>query len=530
MKTKLNTNIPLRWSTSLISLVDIYGNSTLIENDIDASLGAYTIQLSSLAFIPNQTVAIKVKDAGGVAYGSENINTISTVALVEITGIVADEDYDFEATTDGLEVEFFKRVSSPVGEWVSMGTATAVGGNCMLTTSVGAGTWDFKVEDTTDTDGNDSQSGVVVLDPSISITSIPETSAVDTDMTISGDSEYIAESETITLKAKKSTQAWTSGVTIGTATVGADGSWETAIAELDSGDFEVDDTVNVKAVYGSVESSVNDVVVASGTWIPDGSELYLFMDGTTNISKIPISPDYTLTGIDSGDITQIKNVSASSVSPNFGMTFTPNRKKLLIFKSDRNMYELTLGTAGDLSTIATTPTASVDLSATIGTSSGSSFQVSPDGKYIFIYDGTYFHRFTMSTAWDITTAGSVQSLDMTSWLARSACITPDGNRIYYQDNTNSRLRYRTLTTTWDLLGGASYVGYVLLTGLYNYSQMQFSTDKRTIFFLCATSATQPTLLKYIPSLTADYDITGKVIGDVVSVDSSLDNTSFAFGV
>jgi hypothetical protein len=60
--------------------------------------------------------------------------------------------------------------------------------------------------------------------------------------------------------------------------------------------------------------------------------------------------------------------------------------------------------------------------------------------------------------------------------------------------------------------------------------MTFSTDKRTVYFLCATSGVEPTLLKYITSLVGDYDLTGKVIGDVVTVSSTLDNTAFTFGV
>lgn len=378
----------------------------------------------------------------------------------------------------------------------------------------------IRVEDYNDT----SVYSEVSVTTKASITSLavdPVSPETATDFEFSGDSDGIGTGETITLEYSDDEVAWSS---LGTATVQANGSWSKTDCQIATAD-----DYKLRARYGTeVYSELLDVTVASGTWIPDGSELYLFMDGTTNISKVPISPDYDLTGIDSGDITQTKNVSASSVSPNFGMSFTPDRKKLLIYKSDRNVYELTLTVAGDLSTIVATPSASVDLSANVSSASTSSFQISPDGKYMFIWANATFHRYTMSTAWDITTAGSHESLDLTG--NRSCAISPDGTRIWYQDSSNQRIRQTTLNTAWSLTGGTTYENYFLLLGLYNFAQFRFSTDKRTVFFLCASSATQPTKLKYITGLNNDYDILGKAIGDVVSVDSTLDNTAFTFGV
>ena len=169
-KTKLATNFTLSGEANCanvkVTLSSTAGEVSYIVSVVngvwektDCSL------LSSDGFVPNEAVTIKVEDNADALSYVESVgafSTIATVTFTAITTIVADEDYDFEATTDGLEVEFFKRTSSPVGEWVSTGTATAVGGNCMLTTSVGVGTWDFKVEDTTDADGNDSVSDVVV--------------------------------------------------------------------------------------------------------------------------------------------------------------------------------------------------------------------------------------------------------------------------------------------------------------------------------------------------------------------------------
>lgn len=88
----------------------------------------------------------------------------------------------------------------------------------------------------------------------------------------------------------------------------------------------------------------------------------------------------------------------------------------------------------------------------------------------------------------------------------------------------------SLATAYDIESARTDLYHVLLTGLLNYAQITFSADKRTVYFLCATSTDKPTLLKYITGLAGDYDLTGKVIGNVVSVSSTLDNNAFTFGV
>lgn len=108
-------------------------------------------------FEPNQSIDIMIYGDNITADYLEvedAFTSYATITMETPTGVVPGEDYDYSGTSNGDEVELFY---SPAGEddWTSLGTSVVVAGEWTISGSIpDAGTYNFKVEDTTDRDGN----------------------------------------------------------------------------------------------------------------------------------------------------------------------------------------------------------------------------------------------------------------------------------------------------------------------------------------------------------------------------------------
>lgn len=112
------------------------------------------------------------------------------------------------------------------------------------------------------------------------------------------------------------------------------------------------------------------------------------------------------------------------------------------------IYEWTLSTAYDLSTMSLTNSLSVQYPEDI--------HFSWDGTKMFIVksDSSPYRilRYTLSTAWSLSTATQDQYIDRGSNADRWLYITPDGKNIYISTRSwsNDGLIKYTLSTAWDL--------------------------------------------------------------------------------
>lgn len=138
-----------------------------------------------------------------------------------------------------------------------------------------------------------------------------------------------------------------------------------------------------------------------------------------------------------------------------GLFFKSDGTKVYMLLSNRTMVQSTLSTAWDISTHG-----SVDY-----TFPASSFHfyhtnpfglfISPDGTELYSTDDDYnrLHRYTMSTAWDLSTlshttqVGTISSQDGSP---RDICFSPDGLNMYYTGISSDKIHRYTLSTAWDI--------------------------------------------------------------------------------
>lgn len=137
--------------------------------------------------------------------------------------------------------------------------------------------------------------------------------------------------------------------------------------------------------------------------------------------------------------------------------------------STQRIYECTLSTPFDIS--------SLSLSKYISSAYPEDLTFSPDGTKMFVLksDSSPYQikRYTLSTAWDISTATNDQTI--TAWTAngdRWLYITPDGLIIYRSMAWQNTLHKATMTTAWDLTTASAWD----TTNNYGWTSIWFGND------------------------------------------------------
>lgn len=156
-----------------------------------------------------------------------------------------------------------------------------------------------------------------------------------------------------------------------------------------------------------------------------------------------------LTTVDTADI-QSGNSAAS------GIFFKPDGTKLFVTDIDDFLYAYNLSTAWDISTMSSA--GNKDLTSTFDNMRGPYF--SPDGTKFFgidvIVDRVF--GFNLTTAWDISTIGSVASqsslLDVSTTINETHpagfWMSDDGMQAYICGFGNDKIYHFNLSTAWDV--------------------------------------------------------------------------------
>jgi hypothetical protein len=210
------------------------------------------------------------------------------------------------------------------------------------------------------------------------------------------------------------------------------------------------------AVYDQIsfDTSAKETGPSGIFFKPDGTRFYIIGTSSDSVHEYSMSPSWDLG-------------SASFVQTLSGMGANPRK---IFFKSDgTKLYsirtavisERTLSTAWDISTAAAEVTFSV--SAQAPTPSGLFFK--PDGTKVFITGSTNdsVYEYTLSTAWDISTASYTQALNLSSEPYDSPLdvkFTSDGTKMFVLGtfvsvSSDDSVYQFSLSTAWDI-STASY--------------------------------------------------------------------------
>ena len=197
------------------------------------------------------------------------------------------------------------------------------------------------------------------------------------------------------------------------------------------------------------------------------------------------------------------SVTTQDISPQ-AFAFSYDGTKMYVGGSQNNtVYQYTLSTAWDLSTASY---ASKSFSYSGQETGAQDIAFKTDGIKMFITgtSGDDVNEYTLSTAWDVSTASFVDSFSVSAQETSPQGVTfnPDGDKMYVTGNANNAVFQYTLSTAWDV-SSASYASKSLsVVGEEGEPRgIAFNSDGTSLFI---TGSVNDNVLKY--NLTTAYDV------------------------
>lgn len=149
-----------------------------------------------------------------------------------------------------------------------------------------------------------------------------------------------------------------------------------------------------------------------------------------------------------------------------GIFFKPDGTKIYTSEAGDSIIETTLSTPWDISTHG-----SADHTLTTDQTNHADpkgLWFSPDGYEMYSVDGTgdVVVQYSLSTAWDLSTASYTRKFDVSTeeLNPKSVCFSTDGLNMYVTGFSGDDINRYTLTTAWDI-STASYDSKSTRTGL-----------------------------------------------------------------
>ena len=208
--------------------------------------------------------------------------------------------------------------------------------------------------------------------------------------------------------------------------------------------------VSTITLVDTLTTITQDSAPSSVFFSTDGAKAYILGDTNNTIYQYTLSTPWNIT---SGSYSNKSfSVSSQDTAPT-GIAFSVDGSKCYVVGDiNDTIYQYTLSTAWDISTASYS-----NKSFSVRT-----YDTSPQGIF-FKSDGTKFYlvgaitnivyQFTLITDWDISTAisdlkvGAVASQDTNP---NSIFFKPDGTKVYVAGDTNDTIYQYTLSTAWDV--------------------------------------------------------------------------------
>ena len=189
----------------------------------------------------------------------------------------------------------------------------------------------------------------------------------------------------------------------------------------------------------NAESTISTAALYSATISADGTKLIGYHSGVGYIYEYTMSTPFDVTTLTADGNTG--TLGGASTSGAFNWVIKPGTYDTVYALVNRHLYKYTF-TGGSITTGTVTRDANfLDLDPANQKSyiNNGQLQFKPDGTEFYIGQGTdsIIERWVLSTPWDITTA--TKSSDTVPFTAAgNIWLKPDGTKIYYVDNNNSK--------------------------------------------------------------------------------------------
>jgi DNA-binding beta-propeller fold protein YncE len=201
-------------------------------------------------------------------------------------------------------------------------------------------------------------------------------------------------------------------------------------------------------------SVANEHTTPTGLFLkPDGTKMYVTGSVGDDVNEYSLS---TAWDISTASYTQNFSVASQETAPQ-DLFFKPDGTKMYVTGSVGDaVYEYSLSTAWDVSTTSYVQNFSVASEDTIPR--GLFFKDDGTAMYVVGDAGSDVYEYSLSTAWDISTASYTQNFSVTGQgtAPQALFFKPDGTNMYVIDENVDNVNEYSLSTAWDI-STASYV-------------------------------------------------------------------------
>lgn len=166
-------------------------------------------------------------------------------------------------------------------------------------------------------------------------------------------------------------------------------------------------------------------------WQPNGEAFFISTSFTDRVIKYTVSSAWDLTSTVTES--QLFSVAGQTALP-AGVALSPDGTRMFVVGNDATdrVYSYTLGTPWSLAT-ASYDTVSFSVASQETGTTG--FSVTPDGLSMYVCGPTgAVYRYTLSTAWDLSTAAYASDSFSPSSSPYGCFVNPGGNRLYTTDD------------------------------------------------------------------------------------------------
>ena len=205
--------------------------------------------------------------------------------------------------------------------------------------------------------------------------------------------------------------------------------------------------------YDSVSFSVtNEEITPTGIQFkPDGTKMYIIGLDADSVIQYNLSTAWDIT---SASYSQSFSVSTEDSSPQDLYFKADGTEVYIVGISSDKIHQYSLSTAWDISSASFTGS-----SGLVGDNTPRGLHISPDGTHVYVCGDAVnrVYEFELTTAWDITTLTSVTSIIIQNedTNPQGVWLNPDGTKMYLTGGNNDDIFQYSLSTAWDL-STASY--------------------------------------------------------------------------
>jgi len=270
-----------------------------------------------------------------------------------------------------------------------------------------------------------------------------------------------------------------------------DGNAEEAIGFADASNWSYD-SVNLSV-------SAQETAPQGVHFKPDGTKMYVTGSSGDAVNEYDLS---TAWDISSASYLQNFSVSAQEISPQDVFFKSDGTKMYVVGAVGQDVNEYNLSTAWDVSTASYSQVFSV--SSQESGPKGIFFKTDGTKMYIVGSSGVEINEYDLSTAWDISSASFLQNFSLSSQdtAPTGMFLSSDGLKMYMSGDTGNDINYYTLSTAWDISSASFVENFSVSSQTTSPSAVFFKSDGTTMY---VTGSNNTGVFQYTTSITGNFN-------------------------